>query len=97
MKENERSAQGVRGMLIRTLDPDNPLIFRIYSEDRKSYKEYVIAHHDLTVTVDDNYSSFYEGGVDGYSGKIDYPSRFSHRLHDDEGREKVALQHRKEG
>ena len=75
MKENERSAQGVEGFLLRTID--GGLIFRIYDPDNKRvFKDYEVSHHDLRIKIMDDYSSFYEkereNGLDGY---IDYPSK----------------------
>lgn len=74
MKENERSANKVRGYLLVTLDGE--IVFRVYtSADRKEFKDYQIRHQDLEVEIIDDYSSFYDEPSDDYDGYIDYPSR----------------------
>lgn len=74
MLDNERPAQGVRGMLLRHQDPKNPLIFRVYSEDKKTYKDYALALLDVAVEITGIYASLFDGG-DVYDGKLDYPSK----------------------
>jgi len=55
-----RSAAGVKGMLIRTLD--GALVFRVY-HDREHFTDYEIRHDDLSVTIDaDALASFYNIG-----------------------------------
>ena len=55
-----RSAAGVKGVLIRTLD--GALVFRVY-HDREHFTDYEIRHDDLSVTIDtDALASFYKVG-----------------------------------
>ena len=75
MKENERSANKVRGYLLATLDGE--FVFRIYTSDRKAFKDYQIRHQDLEIEIVDNYSSIYDGESEDYNGYIDYPSRLT--------------------
>ena len=52
-------ADGVNGVLIRTLD--GAFMFRVY-HDRKRFTDYEIRHDDLNVTIDkDALAAFYEG------------------------------------
>jgi hypothetical protein len=77
MKENEYPAEGVTGFLLRTIG--DHITFRVYHPtDRSIYKDYEIRHHDLEVTIQGNYASFFRTKPEennGYDGYIDYPSR----------------------
>jgi hypothetical protein len=68
----ESSANGIRGCLIREYPFDGKvgrLIFRVYSSDKKTFKDYDIAHHDLWITIKDSSASLFEGTE---NNKIDY-------------------------
>ena len=55
-----KSAGGVRGMIIRSLD--GVLMFRVY-HDRERYADYEIRHDDLGITIDaDVLAAFYRAG-----------------------------------
>lgn len=55
-----RTAAGIKGALIRTLD--GAMAFRVY-HDRKRFTDYEIRHDDLSVTIDaDALASFYKVG-----------------------------------
>ena len=52
-----KSAAGVKGVLIRTLD--GAMVFRVY-HDRERFTDYEIRHDDLSVTIDaDALAAFY--------------------------------------
>lgn len=55
-----RSAAGVKGVLIRTID--GAMLFRVY-ETPKRFTDYEIRHDDLGVTIDaDELAAFYKAG-----------------------------------
>lgn len=55
-----KSAAGVKGVIIRTLD--GAMLFRVY-HDRERFTDYDIRHDDLSVTIDtDALASFYKVG-----------------------------------
>ncbi len=55
----ETSANGVKGMLLRTDSPEK-FFFRVYHGDG-TFDDYQILHDDLAVTIDeDALASFYE-------------------------------------
>ena len=55
----EKSANGTKGMLLRTNSPKK-FFFRIY-HDVATFDDYQILHDDLSVTIDeDSLASFYE-------------------------------------
>lgn len=55
-----KSAAGVKGVIIRTLD--GAMVFRVY-HDREGFTDYEIKHDDLSVTIDTNaLASFYKLG-----------------------------------
>jgi hypothetical protein len=55
-----KSAAGVKGVIIRTLD--GAMLFRVY-HDREHFTDYDIRHDDLSVTIDtDALASFYKVG-----------------------------------
>jgi len=54
------SAEGLKGVIIRTLD--GALTFRVY-HDREHFTDYEIRHDDLSVTIDaDALAAFYKVG-----------------------------------
>ena len=57
--EKPKSADGVSGMLLKTLD--GKFIFRVY--DFYDYKDYIIEHSDLSVTINDPDAYFYLGCI----------------------------------
>jgi hypothetical protein len=55
-----RSAAGVKGVLIRSLD--HRMVFRVY-DDNHNFTDYEIRHDDLGVTIDaDALATFYKIG-----------------------------------
>lgn len=75
MKENERSANKVRGYLLYS-PVENGFIFRVYTDtNRREFKDYKIRHQDLEIEIVDNYSSFYDEKTKDCDGYIDYPSK----------------------
>jgi len=55
-----RSAAGVKGVLIRTVD--GATVFRVY-DGRERFTDYEIRHDDLSVTIDaDELAAFYKVG-----------------------------------
>lgn len=78
----EKPIKRTRGILIRTLNGE--FVFRIYSEDKETFKDYQIRHDDLEIEIiDDGDASFYEYEVEereDYDGFIDYPSQALGRI-----------------
>jgi hypothetical protein len=58
----EIPAKGSRGLLL--LDMDNDPFFRIYSEDKKTFKDYFISNYDFDVKVMDKSAVFINGKLD---------------------------------
>lgn len=55
-----KPADGIKGLLIRTLD--GTMMFRVYHDDER-FTDYEIRHEDLSVTIDRNaLASFYKVG-----------------------------------
>jgi hypothetical protein len=61
-----KSANGTRGHLIKSFD--GTYYFRIYNSDY-SFEDYALAHSDLTVVIDDEDASFYDGE---FSARLDH-------------------------
>ncbi len=53
--------------------PDDLWIFRIYSPDRKTFKDYAIVAYDLAIEINDKYAHIFDTTVEG--GFIDYPEK----------------------
>jgi len=74
MRDNERSAEGIEGWLLRNTDGE--LYFRIYNkEDKRCYKDYKIRVCDLKIRIIDNFCSITEESTKDYSGYICYPEQ----------------------
>ena len=55
----EKSAAGIRGVLIRTTPPETYLL-RVYSDDG-NFDDYRLRHSDLDITIDADFeASFYQ-------------------------------------
>ena len=52
-----RPANGTTGILIRSL---GEVMFRVYTEDHKSFVDYDIFHSDLQVIINDDDAYFYQ-------------------------------------
>lgn len=65
----QKSANGVKGTI--HFCPEKGHWFRIYHED-KSYTDYDLNHYDLTVRIEDNYTSLFENVVTG-NNTLSYP------------------------
>jgi hypothetical protein len=61
-----KSAQGVKGHLIRSFDGE--YYFRVYDADH-NFRDYDLAQSDLTVTIDDADAFFYE---DEFNDRLDH-------------------------
>ena len=61
-----KSANGVTGQLITSFD--GTVYFRVYDEDH-NFKDYELAHSDLTVTIDDVDAFFYD---DEFTTRLDH-------------------------
>jgi len=58
-----RSAAGVSGILVKTTG--GGFAFRVYTEDKSSFTDYVINHGDLAVTIGSReLAAFYSCGED---------------------------------
>jgi hypothetical protein len=56
-------ANGTTGVLIRVL---GQTMFRVYSDDRKTFVDYDLLHSDLQVTINDDDAHFYQKGGRNY-------------------------------
>lgn len=64
MTTQHKSADKISGHLLRTFDPANQIVFRVYNKDG-TFIDYDIHHCDLCVTIDDADAFLYSGdGVD---------------------------------
>lgn len=71
----ETPAEGVTGYLL--YNPLNgKLIFRVYSEDRKTHVDYKITAEDITVTIQSKAISLY---TDASGNRVDWASRYLNR------------------
>jgi len=61
-----KSADGVTGQLITSFD--GIVYFRVYGADN-NFKDYELAHSDLTVTIDDEDAFFYD---DEFTTRLDH-------------------------
>ena len=61
-----KSANGVEGCLIR--GHDGTYYFRVYDADH-NFRDYELAHSDLTVTIDDEDAFFYD---DEFTARLDH-------------------------
>lgn len=62
-----KSANGVRGCLIRSFAHDLPL-FRVTDENGE-FRDYVVTHYDVDMVIDDDSAHFYEQDGEFY---LDY-------------------------
>ena len=63
---NTKSANGVEGCLIPGFDGE--LYFRVYDADH-NFRDYLITHSDLTVTIKDPDAFFYN---DEFTARLDH-------------------------
>lgn len=78
---DEVPAKGVRGCLIRECLFDGSvgkLIFRVYSEDKKTFRDYDIIHDDVWIMIDDNTAALFNGKEDADTNHLDYSSAYMH-------------------
>jgi len=61
-----KSANGTRGQIIKSFDGE--YYFRVYSSEH-NFEDYALAHSDLTVVIDDEDASFYDGE---FSSRLDH-------------------------
>lgn len=76
-----KSAQGVEGVLINTID--GKYLFRHYDANHEP-NDYLIRHSDLSVKITDNDAYFYKNENDpDYAGYIDYsPKTLGKGIHE---------------
>jgi|APSaa5957512576_1039674.scaffolds.fasta_scaffold01691_2 hypothetical protein len=71
--KNERSADGVNGILIFSMFDNKPL-FRIYDKKYEDgFKDFEIFHDDVSITINDPLASFYD--IDEETSILDHPSQ----------------------
>lgn len=64
MTTQYKSADKTSGHLLRTFDPSNQIVFRVYNNDG-TFIDYDIHHCDLHITINDKDAYFYSSdGLD---------------------------------
>jgi hypothetical protein len=57
-------AKNVSGVLCRSIN--GRYFFRVYSSDKKEFKDYDLLHSDLSITITDNEATLYESEEKNY-------------------------------